>query len=480
VNRKCENQFSQFRLQLYQKHFNKRDDSLMDLVDALASNTQARSVVELSISPLFRRDYNSLFKAIAQYQPVWVHQNLAQLAAPYLPPPQGRPFWLLGVDVTAYSRPYALRLADRGYVYQPNPVRINQPVTIGHQYSTVCLLPDRAQQESHHWVVPLSTKRVVKWDDQQRVGSEQIRLLLEDDLLPWANQLCAEVADSSYGKPAYLSANRDKANFISIVRVRSNRVFYRQPEATENTTQWGPPWGHPTWYGARFPLGATASRPLPDIKLTPHFTNRQGRVYRMEIEAWYNLLMHGEMKPNQIPMQNYPFTLLRIRRYNEKRKLVDSKPMWLIVMGENRHRLSLEDIVTAYLQRYDIEHFFRFGKQRLLMDRYQTPEVTHEEHWWQIAHLAYLQLWVARQYASNLPRPWERYLPEVKEKSPSPSMVQRSLGEIIRQFGTPACIPKRRGNSPGRLRGKHPVLRSIKPVTFLHRKCSPSSRLFNY
>ena len=103
-----ENQFSQFRLQLYQMHFNKRDDSLMDLVDALASNTQAHSVVELSLSPLFRRDYNSLFKAIAQYQSAWVHQNLAQLAAPSLPHPQKRPFYLLGVDVTSVPVPMPL------------------------------------------------------------------------------------------------------------------------------------------------------------------------------------------------------------------------------------------------------------------------------------------------------------------------------------------------------------------------------------
>jgi len=36
----------------------------MELLDALASNVSTRSVVELSLSPLFRRDYSALFKAI--------------------------------------------------------------------------------------------------------------------------------------------------------------------------------------------------------------------------------------------------------------------------------------------------------------------------------------------------------------------------------------------------------------------------------
>jgi hypothetical protein len=59
-------------------------------------------------------------------------------------------------------------------------------------------------------------------------------------------------------------------------------------------------------------------------------------------------------------------------------------------MGERRNELTLLDIFQAYQRRYDIEHFFRFGKQRLLLDRYQTPETGHEEKWWLMAHLAYL------------------------------------------------------------------------------------------
>ena len=59
----------------------------MDLVDALSGNTQARSIVELSLSTSFRRDYTSLYKAIAAYQPEKAKKTLAQLAGPYLSPP---------------------------------------------------------------------------------------------------------------------------------------------------------------------------------------------------------------------------------------------------------------------------------------------------------------------------------------------------------------------------------------------------------
>jgi hypothetical protein len=297
------------------------------------------------------------------------------------------------------------------------------------------------------------------------VGGEQIHTLLEDEVLPFNNQLCVEVADSSYSKPVYLCANHSKPNLVSIVRVRSNRIFYRQPEATGSTVRRG----HPTWYGARFSLQDAATWHTPDEKVTTTFTSHKKRVYRVEIEAWYNLLMRGESQPDQRPMQKYPFTLVHICLYRENGESVYANPMWLIVTRERRHELRLEDIFFSYNQRYALEHFFRFGKQRLLLDRYQTPEVRHEENWWHLVHLAYLQLWVARRYAGNLPRPWERYLPEMKDKSPSPAMVQRNFGEIIRQFGTPAGIPKRRGYSPGCIKGKVPVLRSAKPVVFQRR-----------
>ena len=143
----------------------------------------------------------------------------------------------------------------------------------------------------------------------------------------------------------------------------------------------------------------------------------------------------------------------RICLYNANGVLAYPQALWVLVMGEQRGTLSLLDIFTTYDQRYDLEHFFRFGKQRLLLDGFQTPEVEHEENWWHLAHLAYLQLWVARPYAENHPHPWEGSLLASKTQSLSPTRVQRDFGRIVRQIGTPAALPKRRGYSPGRPKG---------------------------
>jgi hypothetical protein len=151
---KYKKECQQFRLQLYQ-NFNKRADTAMELVDALCSYPSADSLVELTLSPLFRRTHTALYKSIAET--AWEDLPLAELLGPYLPRPKERSFWLIGVDVTSQPRRFGLTVEDRGFVYQPNLVGGNKPVTIGHQYSTLAFLSEKEAQVSGSWVVPLST-----------------------------------------------------------------------------------------------------------------------------------------------------------------------------------------------------------------------------------------------------------------------------------------------------------------------------------
>ena len=451
----CISQLTQFRETLYQK-FNHRADTLMELLDALASNPQARSVVEYSLTPCFRRSYSTLFKAIAEMN--WEQRTLPQLLAEYLPRPTQRSFWLLGVDVSSQPRPYAGSLADRSMVYQPQIVKGNKPVTIGHQYSTVALLPEAETGISESWVIPLMTRRVHTQEDKEMVGAEQMDSLLKDPELPFQQELCVEVGDSSYSKPAYLHAHRQQSNLVTLVRVRNNRRFYRQPGGDGSGV------GHPSWYGEAFSLPDDATWHPADERATLTEVGRRGQQYRIEIEAWHNMLMRGKRKPQPLPMQRYPFTLVRIVRYDQAGKLACRRPLWLIVVGEQRESLTLLEIAQAYDQRFKLEHFFRFGKQKLSLVEFRTPQDEREENWWKLVHIAYAQLWLARHAAQSLPRPWERNLPAMKTAQLSPTLVQRDWGRIIRQLGTPAQAPKLRGYSPGRAKGSRLTPRPRYPV----------------
>lgn len=438
---------TQFRYTLYQK-YEKRADTLMELVDAMCSYPQAESVVAYSLSPLFRRSYSTISKALAEVKMEEI--GLPRLLVPYLPQPRQRPFWLLLLDVTSQPRPYAQVMADRGMVYAPTVVNGNKPVTIGHQYSSVVLGVEPEAELSTGWVLPLLTKRIATVADKELVGAAQIDALLTDATLPFAEELCVEVGDTSYSKPAYLHAHRHHPHLVTIARVRSNRRFYQQavPRAAAPIGA-----GHPTWYGDPFALSDPETWSRPTQGLTVWETTHRGKRQRIEIQAWHNLLMRGEHKPHYLPMHQYPFTLVRIVRYDAAGAPLYQHPLWLLVMGDRRDELTLRQIAHAYTERFALEHFFRFGKQKLLLNGFQTPDLQPEENWWQLTHIAYAQLWMARHVAQLLPRPWERNLPVMKQRRRSPTLVQRDFERIIHHLGTPAQPPKPRGIAPGRRKG---------------------------
>ena len=60
------NKLRQFRGDLYAV-LPQRPAAILDLLDALASNTQARSPVELSLNALFRRQYGSAYDAVDSF-----------------------------------------------------------------------------------------------------------------------------------------------------------------------------------------------------------------------------------------------------------------------------------------------------------------------------------------------------------------------------------------------------------------------------
>ena len=419
----------------------------MEVIDALCSGVSAKSPVELTLTACFRRSYSMLYKAIEGF--VWDPLHLVSLLAPYLPSPQARSFWLLGVDVTPQPRPYARTLTDRGMVYQPNMVKGNKPITVGHQYSTVAMLPEAEAGLSSSWLIPLLVSRIGTEEDKELVGATQIDALLSQQELPFRHRLCVEVGDTSYSKPAYLCANRQHGNLVTIARARSNRIFYRQFVADERVKELG----HPTWYGTAFSLRNPDDWPSPDEQHSMVKSSQQGKRSTIHIQLWHNMLMPGKRKPQPLPMHKFPFTLVHIVHYDEAGTPLHTRPLWLIVVGQRRDELNATEIYHAYAQRYDLEHFFRFGKQKLLLADFQTPETKREEAWWQLAHIAYAQLWMARQVANALPRPWERNLPRMKARRISPTLVQRDFARIIQQLGTPAKPPKVRNKSSGRRQG---------------------------
>ena len=99
------NQLSKFREGIYGS-FEYLGDATMDLLDALSSNQSAKSVVELSLNTLFRRNYSSINEVIDKYfegkdkeqakqQRLEQEKSQLQIIAEAVPKVARRPFHLL-------------------------------------------------------------------------------------------------------------------------------------------------------------------------------------------------------------------------------------------------------------------------------------------------------------------------------------------------------------------------------------------------
>ena len=272
------------------------------------------------------------------------------------------------------------------------------------------------------------------------------------------NKLCVVAADSAYSSPECIVESAKNPNQVHVGRVRSNRVFH-YPTFNDTIKKMG----RKKQFGEQFKLKDETTWHEPDEEIEFTATTKKGKKQVIEIKCWHNIMMRGKNKANT---SGHPFRLVQICVYKEAGELFFKKPLWLMVSGEKRLELSLKTIFDAYRQRFDIEHFFRFGKNKLLMDKSQTPDVEHEEAWWQLNMIAYAQLYLARDIAKNAPRPWEKYLETFKSSDTkiSPTQVQKDFGRIIRMLGTPAKPPKCHKNAPGRQKGEKQILRIRYPI----------------
>jgi hypothetical protein len=124
--------------------FERSRDALFNVSDALLSESQARSLPELSLSVFFERRWPSVYEAlqdgrinVERLREAFVHALLESK-------PADEAIWL-GIDSSSMQRLEADSLCDRGMIYVPNMPHATKPVSVGYQFSTVMLLPEQAR-----------------------------------------------------------------------------------------------------------------------------------------------------------------------------------------------------------------------------------------------------------------------------------------------------------------------------------------------
>lgn len=407
-----------FRQQSYNMLGNGRD-ALFDLMDAAITSRNISSFVELSLSPVFRREWPSLYASVQDGGPR--RENLMSEYVQQIPVSE---LTILAGDHTTWGRAHAVTLKDRGYHHQPQLGIDSKPVAVGYGYSTIAWIPEAEGS----WALPLLHERISSNDTPLQKAASQLRLV------------CAQISgavlflgDGEYGSAPFLKETAD-IHCTKLLRVRPNRVLYHAPNEYQG-------YGRPHKHGKPFKLRDSSTWNPPGAQVSVE----DPKLGRLQVRQWD--ILHLRQAADD------PFTLLLVERLD----VPDSKPLWLIWIGKDKPNLS--KVWQKYLRRFAIEHWYRFLRQRL---HWTTPQLSTPEQsacWSDLMPLMTWQLWLARDLVQDCPLPWQKPMTQL-----SPGRVANSFALLLVRIASPACEPKPRGKSPGWPIGKKRTPRTRYPI----------------
>lgn len=241
----------EFRQAAY-KHLGKAKDATFELTDAILLTRNVYCLADLSLSPVFRRKWPSIYEALQDSRPQ--RQKLMQLYIKQIPTVE-RP--LLAGDHTNWSRPDAVKLEERTYEHSGTSITGNKPITVGQGYSTIAWIPENEGS----WALPLRHERITSSESPISKAVWQLKQVCK--YLPVRP---ISVWDSEYGcAPFVLKTANIPADIL--VRLRSNLCLWGEPGAYSGK-------GRPKKHGDKFKLNepttwseATSVLEINDSKL---------------------------------------------------------------------------------------------------------------------------------------------------------------------------------------------------------------------
>lgn len=422
------NRLTAFRQALYEKVLTKRRDAQQELLDAMLLSPSVHAFAELCLCPAFKRSWSSLYKALEKGEQD--EKALRELIVQQIP---DEPVIVFPIDESAWPRPDAPTLKDRGFVHSASAAIDGAGIVIGHSYSVLAYV---AEPESS-WTLPVSTRRVSTSSSAVRVGVEQIQELC---------RLCADkaglkviTADGRYGNHRFLGAfprEITTGRLALLVRLRSDRVLFGAPGPYSGR-------GRPRKHGAAFRFKDKTTWPDPQQQIS--FTDPRYGVVKLRL--WQHLHTREDAQT--------PFSVLCAEIHLEREN--PPKPLWLAWVGPS---LAAEQIWSFYPHRASIEASFRFRKQYLWWTLPHLETIEASERWTRLVTIAQWTLFLSKDLVRDAPQPWQK--PQVRL---TPERVKQSLGGLFSQIDTQAKPPKNRGKSPGwpvgrrrRRRDRHPVV----------------------
>ena len=396
----------EFRNSIYES-LGKAKDTVFELMDAVLTSPSTNSFVSLSMSPLFRRKWPSIYAALQDSR--FPQAQLMKLMVKEIEQEE-QP--LLSGDHSPWLRPDAETLKDRGFQHGKGG-----SIGIGQSYSTLAWVPEG----SGSWALPLKHERITSFETPVRRAAFQLKQVTRQlGVRPLATY------DRGYGNASFVKQTADiEADLL--LRLASNRCVWGEPPEYSGR-------GAPCKHGHKFKFNApeTWTEPTTTIEVS------DPKIGRLQVMLWSDFHFRGA---SERPMQ-----ILRVEVIEPIGRNRKFKPLWLAWLGNTMPPLN--SLWLKYLRRFAIEHWYRFAKQRLHWTLPQLSSTHAAERWSALMPLMTWQLWFARLECADSPLPWQS-----AQDSLAPGRVAQAFALIIAAIGTPALPPKLRGKSPGRPKG---------------------------
>ena len=449
--------------------------ALCTLVKSLSSH-YCGSVVSLSLSEEFGRHYTMINKVVKSLSVRGVAEDDAKhyanvrkkvqhFISPWLPSIRtagGISYYGLSLDATSGGGEHAKCRKNRGFVYSPNnQVPGNKTVKVGNTLSVLHL---NVVEQGVRWAPPLDVRCVDLDNSTTAVGVTQIKDLLLDKTLPFHAALSVLKMDNQYCNAFCIAPLYELVGLVNIIRARhGQKVYFPTVEQTPGTSA-PKPQGAKVVYGKEVFLkdvsenkvfkktiaGRTESytKYQESIVDTPadeqteqHLTLGNGRQVICLVKRWNNCKIRTK---HGFSMKDKPLDVVRISVIDaQSKKTIYNRPTFLFVTGQQKTQIPLDIIAPEYRERYDVEPTYRFSKQHLLLDKFQTPDEAHLDNWLLVWQLAFWLLFVARKEAALVVNPWEQYLPNYKNKLNkqdrvlTPAQTKRGMKTLFATLGIP-------------------------------------------
>jgi len=407
----------QFREEIY-GCFTKARDALFNTVDALVTETQAKSFVELSLSPFFERKWPSLYEGFEDGR--IDKKRLQDLFIKYLTTNDGEERLILGVDATPIERPFSCTSPDRTAIPMHNIPNRAAAMTYGWKYSTVTVLPEKPSS----WTSILDQRRIPSKKTDIQVAFAQLK-----EIVPKLPKRPLFLFDRGYDSN-WLWCQCTSLNMDSLGRLKKNRCFYAPPPPHSGKR------GAPHKDGAKLKLSEPSTHGNPDGT----WEGKDLSGHPVKICWWENMHVKEARWLN--------LTIIEVSRPHAPDSERDPRVSWFVYQGE-KCQGDAGLVALFYVLRFGQEHGYRFDKQSLLWTeaRLRTPE--QFDRWSQIVAIVHNLLVLARDLVEVELRLWEN-----KHRDHTPQQVRRGLAKLLPHLGTPAHPPKPRGKSNGRSKGE--------------------------